>query len=283
MILLDKSDYPKVIEPLLKVEINNLFARAVVEDQVNGSVYVDNAANPRTFYISHPYGMSLLFGEMTNEAFNAGLVDYVLNTTKRRNKIEWLQAYPAAWNAKLEELFGEKIVKSTNEPELIKNAKIEEHTRVNFKFNTDKYLDFKKKINGDYELLRTDKTMYDSMTGSVIPMYFWKDADQFCTNGIGFTLIREGKLASTAFSAFVFDSQLEIGIETSPEFHGQGLAMQTCSSLIYHCLENNLEPVWGCRLENQGSYKLAQKIGFEPTFYIPFYKLNYSSLSLNPA
>jgi hypothetical protein len=35
-----------------------------------------------------------------------------------------------------------------------------------------------------------------------------------------------------------------------------------------------LEPVWACRLENDGSYKLAQKLGFEPVLEIPYYRLS---------
>jgi len=66
---------------------------------------------------------------------------------------------------------------------------------------------------------------------------------------------------------------LEIGIETTKGYVRKGFALQSCSALIDYCLENKLEPVWGCKLENVGSFKLAQKLGFEPTFFIPFYKL----------
>ena len=70
MVLLDKSDYGKVLQPLKKVTINNLFARAVIEQTVSGKIYVDDPINPKTFYVVHPYGMTLLFGESNNEKFN---------------------------------------------------------------------------------------------------------------------------------------------------------------------------------------------------------------------
>ena len=60
MIELEIKDYSKAVEALKKVQINNLFARAVVENHVSGKVYVDNPDNPTTFYVVHPYGMSLL-------------------------------------------------------------------------------------------------------------------------------------------------------------------------------------------------------------------------------
>jgi L-amino acid N-acyltransferase YncA len=81
-------------------------------------------------------------------------------------------------------------------------------------------------------------------------------------------------LVSTAFSSFIHDHQLEIGIETSENSRGKKFAMVVCSSLIDYCLENNYEPIWACRAENIGSYKLAVTLGFEPIVSIPYYKLN---------
>lgn len=275
MILLDKSKYDAIIEPLREVTINHLFARSVLENKVNGVVFVDNMERPGTFYISHPYGMSLLFGETENADFNSSFLDYALNTFRIRDRYEWLQAYPDSWNNKISSLFGNKMIKSNDTIGNANNKMIEEHTRVNFKFNKEKYLDFKNQYRDkDYTIIRTDKEMYENINGSVIPKYFWRDAEQFYHSGVGFSLIFENKIASTAYSAFIHDDQLELGIETVEDFRGKGFAINTCSALIDYCLEKNYEPVWACRLENTGSYNLAQKLGFEPTFYIPFYRLN---------
>jgi len=112
------------------------------------------------------------------------------------------------------------------------------------------------------------------MKGSVAPSSFWDSADDFFENGIGFSLFYENKLASTAFSAFIHDDKLEIGIETIEAFRGKGFVKYVCSSLIDYCLENGYEPIWSCRKENINSYKLAQKLGFEPIKEIPFYRLS---------
>lgn len=275
MILLDQSKYNKVIKPLKEVTINTLFARSVVEKKVRGSVYVDNTENPQTFYINHPYGMSLLFGETENNDFNLKFIDHALNTFKIRDKHEWLQVFPDSWNKKISILFGDKLIKQKDNIENIKNNKIEENTRVNFKFNKEKYINFKNNnFHNEYKIYRTDKEMYENMPGSVVPKYFWNDAEQFCNFGVGFSLIYEGRLVSTAYSSFIIDNELELGIETVEGFKGKGFAINTCSSLIDYCIDNNYEPIWACRLENTGSYKLAQKLGFEPTIYIPYYRLN---------
>ena len=154
------------------------------------------------------------------------------------------------------------------------NNIIREYTRVNFKFNKEKYLCFKSQNNTEkFNIVRTDKQIYDNMQGSVIPKYFWKDSEHFGCNGVGFSLIYENNVASTAYSAFIHDNQLELGIETVESYRGNGFAINTCSALIDYCINKNYEPIWACRLDNIGSFNLAQKLGFEPTIYIPFYRL----------
>jgi len=275
MIPLDQSQYDKVVKPLSEVTINNLFAYSVVEKHVPGIIYVDHVEEPKTFYVIHTYGMSLLLGETERDAFNSKLLDYALNTYNVRNKIEWVQAFPESWHKKLSTLLGDHLFKSNDRSAINRNGKIEEDIRVNFKFNIQKYLYFRRNnIHGNLKILRTDKEMYENIQGSVIPQYFWRDADHFYNRGVGYTLIYDKKLVSTAFSSFIHDHKLEIGIETSENYQSKKFAMYVCSSLIDYCLENNYEPIWACRAENIGSYKLAYKLGFEPTISIPYYKLN---------
>jgi hypothetical protein len=273
MKLLEKNKYHLVENPLKEVSVNNLFARAVVENQIEGKIYVDDTDAPKTFYVLHPYGMSLLFGEYENEEFNSKFLDYALNTNKIRKKTEWLQAFPELWNKKLKELFRNNLIISKGD-ESVENNRIEENTRVNFKFNKEKYLELKKNYqNNNYQIERTTKEMYENMNGSVVPKYFWNNSEQFCNKGVGFSLIYENTIVSTAYSAFVFEKKLELGIETTINSREKGFAVFTCSALIDYCLDNNLEPIWACRFENYGSYKLAMKLGFEPTIYLPYYKL----------
>jgi hypothetical protein len=274
MTLLEKEQFDKLLVPLKRVTINHLFARSVLEQCIPGNVYVDNKDEPQTFYVVHPYGMSLLFGNSANAGFNRTFKEYALNINKSRNKFEWMQAFPGDWEPVLKDLFGDRMIKSFENKDHRENEIVELNTRINFKFNIDKYLEFKKKnIVENLKIVRTTGQMFMDMKGSVIPYYFWNSAEEFCDKGVGFSLLYNDQLASTAYAAFIFDNQLEIGIETSEAFRDRGFAQYTCSKLIDYCIDHNYEPVWACRLENTGSYKLAQKLGFEPTAEIPYYRL----------
>ena len=274
MEILEKEKYSKLIEPLKKVTINNLFARAVVEQKVSGKVYVDDRANLETYYVVHPYGMSLLFGNHTNHTFNKAFKEYALNSNGLRTDYEWMQAFPGKWNTVLSDLFENCSISSSKNVTNHFEGVIELNTRINFRFSIHKYNNFKRNLPTlPHDIVRTDQDLFHAMKGSVIPSNFWDNADDFVARGVGFSLLVENQLACTAYSAFIFDDMLELGMETISKFRGKGFAKHTCARLIDFCLENNYQPVWACRLENTGSFRLAQALGFEPTLQIPYYRL----------
>ncbi len=273
MYLLDPTDYKKVIEPIKKVNINSLFARFVVEGKISGSIYVDDVDNPATFYVVHPYGMTLLFGNIGNDAFNNWFCDYALNSSKSRQKYEWMQAWPNDWHLKIQQLLGDKLMRLADN-QTGRTDVVEIHGRVNFRFNIDKYNVFRNALpKCENPVVRVDEQIFEGMKGSVVPQFFWKNAGHFLTDGVGFSVLVNGMPASTAYTAYVVDHYYELGIETVEAHRGKGFAQHACAALIDYLIENNYEPVWGCRLENTGSYLLAQKIGFEPVCQLPYYRL----------
>ena len=274
MISLQKEQYSKLLEPIKSITNNNLFARAVAERVVEGEIFVDNVENPKSFYLLHPYGMSLLFGDSKNEAFNLAFKKYALNENRSRKIIEWMQVFPADWDAVLQDLLSDNLVSPSSES--TSSHAIEQNVRVNFKFNEEIFLRgtlANEKSDPAVEILRTDREAFEKMTGTVVPINFWNDADDFINKGVAFSLYYDGKLASTAFSAYLHDDKLELGIETYDEFKGKGLAYKACSALIEYCIENGFEPVWACKRDNVGSYQLAQKLGFENVKEISYYRL----------
>ncbi|WP_410514949.1 GNAT family N-acetyltransferase [Paenibacillus sp. BR2-3] len=268
MIKLENRHYNKAIAPLSHVKINTMFAEAVIRQRIPGTIYVDCVEAPSSFYVVHPYGMSLLFGNTDNEYFQHNLYEYITNTRRIRNQPEWLQVAPeGAWTGTIDSIINSYNC-TVHENTIIKQ------TRVNFSFDLEAYQRTKKQLhNHEHNVMQTTKEQYLSLSGSVTPKCFWRDADQFLTDGIAYSLLENGEIASTAFSAFRNEHQLEIGIETSEAYRGKGYAYSVCSALIDYCLNNQLEPVWACRLENEGSYKLAQRLGFTPSITIPYYRL----------
>jgi len=283
MIILDPKNYSKLTDPLKSVGINYLFAQTVIEQKMEGEIYVNDPEQPSTYYVKHQYGMALLFGKTDNDSFNRSLVKYLINEDESRNSGEWLQVFPEEWNEKLSELLDNKIQEfNENIPKVApeNNSNIIRSTRVNFQFKRENYTPMKLSQLSEFRLVETDVNLFDQIKGTVVPQHFWRNGNEFAKTGTGFSLMLNNKPVSTAFASFVHKPKLELGIETKKEFQGKGLALYTCSALIDYCLENNLEPVWACRLENTGSFRLAEKLGFEPVRTIPYYQLPFRNSQL---
>lgn len=285
MILVQGKQYEKILEKLKEIPFNTLFARAVLEYRVPGSVFVDNVDEPKTFYIVHSYGMSLLFGDTENEPFNTSLSDYMLNINYHRFKQELLQVYPEKWNEKLKEILNHKIIDYSKIQDKYSQTELDtfieksrknhviQWRRVNFKYKAiNKLLDTQTEYN--IKLITSD--IYDLIEGTVIPCYFWNSKEQFLLEGIGYALMKGNDIVSIAFSSCIFENQLEIGVETSKYYRGMGLGKYVCAQMLTYCKTNNYIPIWACRKENVGSYKLAKSLGFEECFTLPYYELVFS-------
>ncbi|MCE3201776.1 GNAT family N-acetyltransferase [Paenibacillus sonchi] len=278
MIELEVQDYYKGLPALDQVKINTLFARAVLEQRIPGKVYADSKEKPGAFYVVHPYGMSLVYGTAANPDFYHWLSDYITGRAENRIQAEWLQGDPAGdWSERIDAIaaaHNSTLPAGGRESGQDNYRAIEKNTRVNFSFDREAYCAARAQFfKQEADLVRTGKEHFFAQTGSVLPRFFWRDEEHFLAEGAGYSILEDGGVASTAFSSCITADQLEIGIETAEASRGKGYAFTVCAALIDYCLDHRLEPVWACRLENQGSYYLAQKLGFKPSLTLPYYRL----------
>lgn len=275
MILLPPDDFARHLSLLRQVPINHLFALAVLRRQVDGWVWADHPDHPQALYLLHPYSMSLLVGETDHPAFLEALRKHCLGSSSSRQGPEWLQTYPESWAPKLADWLGDALLDRQGLSTPVgPNPRVEVYTRVNFQFNPAAYAAFRTTLPAcPFPIVPTGPQYFHDLPGSVVPRFFWRDAAQFAGQGIGFSALDGTIAAATAFSAFVEEGQLEIGIETDERYRHRGLAAQVCCALIDYCLERNLEPIWSCRRENAASFRLACKLGFVPLRYLPYYRL----------
>jgi GNAT superfamily N-acetyltransferase len=282
MKIIQEDKYGKIFEQLNEIPYNTLFARAVLETKVPGRVFVDNESDPKTVLIAHSYGMSLLFGDTENLEFNSSLANYVLNTNSDRLKYEWMQVYPERWNDKLSEILNGKIINfskiaveySQTELDMLAKENRKSHViqwgRVNFR-----HKDITKIINVEskYTIKLIDSDIYDRIEGAVVPKHFWKSKEDFLSDGVGYVLMIDNDIISIAFSSCKFENELEIGVETSENHRGMGFAKHVCKVMLAYCKLNGYSPVWACRKENIGSYRLAKSLGFDESLTLAYYEL----------
>ena len=260
MFELDKKSFEIVHEAVKQIPFNMLMARSVIQGHVDGRIFVDSCENPKTFYIVHSYCMTYLCGYSENTEFNNSLINYFEGKLFSRTKDEWLQAYSREWD----DFF----------LQLIEKGLVSRHDRVNFKFAAENFYEKYKQVEKTrYEITSVPVDKLFDIPGSVVPKVCWTSPEQYAKMAEAFTIIIDGKLASTAFCSALHDNKFEIGIETLEEFQGKGFAYLVCAKMIEYCLANGLEPIWSCRLGNTGSLNLAKKLGFVEILRMPYYHI----------
>jgi len=258
MLQLRKDQYETLLAPVLEVPFNMLMARSVLVDHVDGKVFVDSCEAPKSFYIVHPYGMTFLCGDSSNETFNQGLFDYIAGYSYARERDEWLQAFPRDWDVVLNHLVDKEMAAL--------------HSRLNFKLDAAKFHErYRQADKSQYEVVATPTDLLFEISGRVVPKDYWKTPEQLNDMAKAFSVMIDGKPVSTAFPSARHEDKLEIGIETVEKYRKMGFAEIICCALIEYCIKNGYEPIWACRLKNIGSYRLAEKLGFNPVLEIPYY------------
>ncbi|GAA0540003.1 RimJ/RimL family protein N-acetyltransferase [Rhizomicrobium palustre] len=243
---------------LSAVPIFTGFIPMVSKGLVPGRAWLDRAAEPRAAHVLHSYGMSLLWGDGLEAAFE--VVTAHLRDGHYRQRDEWLQIDP-----RFDHLPWDDALPDT-----------ERFTRVNFRFDEAVFAARHRAsaVPNGWRIVPLPQHGYALEGVTVSPHFFWNDYASFTAHGGGMLAVSEnGEPGAMAFTATRGEGWLEIGIETLSAYRGQGLARAVAVAMIEKCLSQGLEPVWACRKENAGSFHLAQSLGFAVTRQFPFYRL----------
>lgn len=86
------------------------------------------------------------------------------------------------------------------------------------------------------------------------------DGADFAGRGIGTVVLWEGRPVAGAASYAVCEGEIEIEIDTAPQFRRRGLAAVCGARLILNCLDRGLYPCWDAH--DRRSLALAEKLGY---------------------
>ena len=115
-----------------------------------------------------------------------------------------------------------------------------------------------------FELRRFDAALAAQLDRDLEPhaLQVYPSAAAFAERGIGYGVIKDGRLACAATSYTVSSRGVEVAIATRPEFRGLGLAAAASARLMRHCLDSGLVPQWSA--SNPVSQRLAARLGYGP-------------------
>ncbi|WP_024285591.1 GNAT family N-acetyltransferase [Cellulomonas sp. KRMCY2] len=262
---------------LADVDVNVGFARVVVDDLVEGELWADRPREPRAFHAVHPCGMSLVWGPDVESVVD----DVVRRIGDRaaRGLGEWLQVEPSwhglDWDRMLSAVPLERYVVTEGSvgPARATVGAVR-RTRLHFAFEPSAFA-ARPPVGtdaGTWSLRHATEADF-TWEGSTVPGRFWPDAAAFLARGGGWVVEVDGTPAAISFCAFRVDDELEIGIETHPDYRRRGLASVAASAMIEDLLAADLTPVWSCREDNVGSLRLAHVLGFAVSRRLPYFEV----------
>ena len=271
MIELNEAYYNAVSRFLADAKYDTVFAHSIIEKRQKGRIFVDDEKHPSVALFWHYCGMAVLSGDCNNAIFNNGIIDLLLRRFENDQKKISIGIDNPAWKLKIEDLLQSRLLyysELENSPsDTTEKAKsyVLGRTRLRHKFNKDRFNDYTKNISvpNQFSLRKIDREILPKITGRIIPSFSWDSEQAFFEGGIGYCLMDGDKWSCSSFSAFIGHGQIDIGIETNPEFRRQGLGAPTAASMVRYCLEHGYQPVWGCLQDNVGSALIAKKVGFD--------------------
>ncbi|RLL48486.1 GNAT family N-acetyltransferase [Oceanobacillus piezotolerans] len=271
---LDKTEFSKCRK--LLNEQGQLEAKAIVENENPGRIFVDNINNPVSglIWLGNNDGF-IFFGSEQNENFNNGLNQFINNVIipeAKKVQLKWFEGVGnhEKWNNTIERVFEHRKLGSWNQRVYILH-------KDGYKGNNEP------EIDQGYKVIKICNTLYENKDNSIKNIEFlqskildfWPSPESFFNNGMGYCIVYENEIVSVCFSGFVVGNVHCIDIETLKTHQGKKLAQRVAHSFVKDCLDNNMVPYWDCMEINKPSVAVAENIGFRNVFNYVGYDFSF--------
>lgn len=232
-----------------------LIIRAVLDGSSPGVVHANHQEHPACGFISSAEGW-FLAGDSQDTGFITALRRHLAETVFTAERGEFTVAVtPESWVAVL--------------PDLVSHSPLLTATRRHYSCRAVRY-DWRANTPAGYTVELIDQELLER-PGLQIPAHIprwmqsnWGSKEAFLQSGLGCCTINNNEVVSWSLADCISEGQAEIGIHTAPAYRQRGLAALTAAATVEQCLARGLSQVgWHCGEQNTGSWKTAEKVGFE--------------------
>ena len=114
----------------------------------------------------------------------------------------------------------------------------------------------------DVEIKPYDGELYEKVPWKGFHERVYGSKEKFLKTAFGFYAIENGEICSESEMAFTARGYTELGIITDEDKRCKGFAFAVCVRTLEEIDKRGLHPIWACDIENTGSMRLAEKLGF---------------------
>ncbi|MFW9820718.1 MAG: GNAT family N-acetyltransferase [Candidatus Thorarchaeota archaeon] len=256
---LEKSDFHNVKHLFIERTFINIFRSHLERTPIPKKVFVDNIDNPHTAII---IAIPQLFfgGRADNKEFNRELKKILYETLLLEFKEKDFMEIDCYFSNRAWE---EEVNYILKDPYL--------YNRYYYEINELKLKNWRELVPEDYNIEPIDLSLlskdYLKNYGWLIEEIKenWVPFEEGLKEKRGFYLVKENsEIVSWCTTEYLTeDNCIEVGIATREEYQGRGFASIVGSATAEYCLSKYKSLGWHCLATNIGSYKTAEKIGYE--------------------
>jgi RimJ/RimL family protein N-acetyltransferase len=180
-----------------------------------------------------------------------------------------LAVYPETWEAML--------------PQLIPTHEMERIERYHYLCRAVKF-DWHNHLPEGYTVCRVDRTLLadpdvvfpDAVREWMDIGEIWWTEENFLSKGVSFVVLHEDQGVAWCTPDCVAADRIDVGVITDRAHRRRGLAAVAVAATVEHCLSHGFSAVgWHCNAANVGSWKTAEKVGFERKREYAYYYYMY--------
>jgi GNAT superfamily N-acetyltransferase len=261
------------VRPLFAGFDFSLSLQAAIEGVTPGRIFVDDVENPRTGLALTVEGY-LLAGEHGDpvilQALRQFLGDSIFSGQVYVNGADSLSlaVHPEAWEARLSELIPTyEALKLPRYHYLCRRVALDRRSGLPEGYTLRRI---------DRELLSDPDLALSEDLGEEEIEAYWGSVACFLERGIGFCVLHGGEEVSHCTADCAFGAQVDVGVYTAPAHRRKGLAQAVVTATVEHCLSHGASQVgWHCNVENTGSWKTAERVGFDRNREYVYYYYAY--------
>ncbi|UCC18650.1 MAG: GNAT family N-acetyltransferase [Promethearchaeota archaeon] len=256
---LEKEDFHKVKNLFNERTFINIFRSHLERTPIPKQVFVDNINHPQTAVIV-VIPKLFLGGRADNKEFNKELKKILY----KKHILEFGEKKFREIDCYISNSGWEEGVKFILEDPYLYN-------RYYYEINEVKLKNWRELIPEGYSVEPVDLTVigkdylknYDWLIEEIKEN--WMPFEEGLKENRGFYLVRENsEIVSWCTTEYLTeDNDIEVGIATREEYQGKGFASIIGSATAEYCLKKYKSVGWHCTTTNIGSYKTAEKIGYE--------------------
>lgn len=275
---IEKSEYDKFIPSAKSCTANKVYPMSIAEGYQEGDIYSDGDI----VMFWHYCGFVYFSGSPSEELLEEVYEDYLSREQERRFVI-------ITDDEKVKDFFSSKsdVVIDERYEYIYDNSKYLVVEDV--KASPDESVKVTTAESGEASAAESGESLYteifgdgarisveeisekniERIHGRIIPSFSWDSSEAFLEKGLGYVAADGEKIAAVAFSSAVSSEEIDIGVETDPDYRRRGLSAKLTSRMCDEIIREGKSPVWAHAAVNVASGKTAERAGFVKT------KINY--------